>query len=68
MEISHKYRKCMAMIMKINFSGKITCELLLIGLSIQRKIEITQWIKRKSGIIFVVESRLNNIWCKILIL
>ena len=42
MEISHKYRKCMAMIMKINFSDKITCELLLIGLSIQRKIEITQ--------------------------
>lgn len=68
MEISHKYRKCMAMIMKINFSDKITCELLLIGLSIQRKIEITQWIKRKSGIIFVVESTLNNIWCKILIL
>lgn len=68
MEISHKYRKCMAMIMKISFSDKITCELLLIGLSIQRKIEITQWIKRKSGIIFVVESTLNNIWCKILIL
>lgn len=67
MEISHKYRKCIAMIMKINFSDKITCELLL-GLFIQRKIEITQWIKRKSGIIFVVESTLNNTWCKILTL
>ena len=32
----------MAMIMKINFRDEIACELLLIGLPIQRKVEITQ--------------------------